>query len=578
MTDGWMKADVWSLGCTAVEMITGKVPYSEFENPMTAMYRIANGDIPKVHLQNEEMIEVTDIVAFVNLCCIVNAEERPSLGALKLHPILCTALQGVPTRLFDNPDLVDLSRFKTGGVVPTVTSKILNGDEAQISHVPTNRNAPEALMLPQDIQASSDSLESFPTPALYARKRIINFSSNCDSTDGLSLPKPTNTTNNTSITPTASSVFSPLPLSSQPATKQRYNNNNNSTTASTTNRVSASRESTAPSFSYVNIQPSEIGLELIQKSKFSQNIETNNELKPSNSNVSISFDEASVIYNQFMEKYQHNTGLNFPPPGAGAAHQPHSNYGSNSKTHEHRDYFVESREDDADVEQIYEDDFLCADPTEDEEEVKIMADHGDEDQQVVSRPNAPLTGEMLQLQLNSTGGKDKPKVSISGIRQVAKKELEELETNNNEMNRMKAKGKILPKLHKLQQPRIQNHQVAKRVKSNQKNNNLNDSLKGVRSFSAGTYLNNSGNQNLNESLKGRGKIETKHEASTSLPPLRPLLVLLEDASSNGHHLAPRYIQSAPAVSRSVNLPPITQHLTSATPNSKKLKSKMAKNG
>ncbi len=53
MTSGWIKADVWSVGCTVVEMITGKLPYCYYENPITAMYRIANGEIPKINYETK---------------------------------------------------------------------------------------------------------------------------------------------------------------------------------------------------------------------------------------------------------------------------------------------------------------------------------------------------------------------------------------------------------------------------------------------------------------------------------------------------------------------------------------------
>lgn len=41
---GWKKADVWSVGCTVIEMATGKPPWSQFSNPVTAMYHIACED------------------------------------------------------------------------------------------------------------------------------------------------------------------------------------------------------------------------------------------------------------------------------------------------------------------------------------------------------------------------------------------------------------------------------------------------------------------------------------------------------------------------------------------------------
>ena len=89
MTTGWIQADVWSLGCTVVEMYTGKVPYAEYENPMTAMYKIANGEIPSLQRKNSPgIIPAPDLVSFVRLCCAVDPTGRPSLQELAGHPFL----------------------------------------------------------------------------------------------------------------------------------------------------------------------------------------------------------------------------------------------------------------------------------------------------------------------------------------------------------------------------------------------------------------------------------------------------------------------------------------------------------
>jgi Protein kinase domain len=78
MTTEWLKADVWSLGCTVVEMVSGNLPFSYYDNPMTAMYHIACGEAPSFR-----NLPVSDsLKAFVIACCAAEPTARPTAQEL----------------------------------------------------------------------------------------------------------------------------------------------------------------------------------------------------------------------------------------------------------------------------------------------------------------------------------------------------------------------------------------------------------------------------------------------------------------------------------------------------------------
>ncbi|XP_010501010.1 PREDICTED: mitogen-activated protein kinase kinase kinase YODA isoform X2 [Camelina sativa] len=75
--------DVWSLGCTILEMATSKPPWSQFEG-VAAIFKIGNSkDTPEIpdHLSN-------DAKNFIRLCLQRNPTVRPTASQLLDHPFL----------------------------------------------------------------------------------------------------------------------------------------------------------------------------------------------------------------------------------------------------------------------------------------------------------------------------------------------------------------------------------------------------------------------------------------------------------------------------------------------------------
>ncbi|KAJ6405253.1 hypothetical protein OIU84_013261 [Salix udensis] len=77
-----LSADIWSLGCTVLEMLTRQIPYSELES-MQALFRIGRGVPPLVpdSLSN-------DARDFILQCLQVNPNDRPTAAVLLDHPFV----------------------------------------------------------------------------------------------------------------------------------------------------------------------------------------------------------------------------------------------------------------------------------------------------------------------------------------------------------------------------------------------------------------------------------------------------------------------------------------------------------
>ncbi|KAI8089567.1 uncharacterized protein BX664DRAFT_297377 [Halteromyces radiatus] len=74
------KSDIWSLGCTLIELVTGKPPYADLIS-MSAMFRIVEDDYPPLPDNISE-----DMRDFLLCCFQKNPDDRPTAKTLKEHP------------------------------------------------------------------------------------------------------------------------------------------------------------------------------------------------------------------------------------------------------------------------------------------------------------------------------------------------------------------------------------------------------------------------------------------------------------------------------------------------------------
>nr|KAJ0212966.1 hypothetical protein LSAT_V11C400221540 [Lactuca sativa] len=73
--------DIWSLGCTIIEMINGKPPWSEYEGP-AAMFKVIKETPPLPETMSPEGKD------FLRCCFIRNPAERPKATTLLQHRFL----------------------------------------------------------------------------------------------------------------------------------------------------------------------------------------------------------------------------------------------------------------------------------------------------------------------------------------------------------------------------------------------------------------------------------------------------------------------------------------------------------
>ncbi|KAJ2487359.1 Protein kinase of the Mitotic Exit Network [Coemansia sp. RSA 2320] len=157
-----MASDIWSLGCTVIELLTGKPPYSGLMQ-MAALYRIVEDDHPPIPEGISE--ELKD---FLLLCFQKNPQDRPTAPELMSHGWTMQYRRNrkemkLLRRTCSRKMSSYMARGKAGGDYPTFNPGMIK-PLAEIPETGRSRSASESDGQDQDAPSRMQTQTQCPEP------------------------------------------------------------------------------------------------------------------------------------------------------------------------------------------------------------------------------------------------------------------------------------------------------------------------------------------------------------------------------------------------------------------------------
>lgn len=132
------KADIWSLGITAIELAKGQPPLSEY-HPLRVLFLIPKAKPPSLEesISSERLKEYSEEFRdFINVCLIKDLHSRPTANQLLSHPFIRKQLRPHPTHHNPPTATTNLRKSLTGFI--TNGHKLLGS--SNLSSEPTNNS------------------------------------------------------------------------------------------------------------------------------------------------------------------------------------------------------------------------------------------------------------------------------------------------------------------------------------------------------------------------------------------------------------------------------------------------------
>nr|XP_024400358.1 mitogen-activated protein kinase kinase kinase 2-like [Physcomitrium patens] len=113
-------ADIWSLGCTVLEMATGNEPFGELVCH-SVFWKVGNGESPLIPEDFE--YEMKD---FISKCLEVTVANRPTCDMLQTHPFITGEPMTGPLKLTEGYLIESQRHGKTGYSLAKIPARLKN--------------------------------------------------------------------------------------------------------------------------------------------------------------------------------------------------------------------------------------------------------------------------------------------------------------------------------------------------------------------------------------------------------------------------------------------------------------------
>ena len=171
MTGHHTASDVWSLGCTVIELLTGEPPYFQLQS-MAALFKIVQDPHPPLPASISK-----DLTSFLELCFIKDPLKRPSARDMLSHKWIVSVstygptpspLQRQQSVMLGPSDIQIAKGIQQAGQELADLRKQLNDLNLKVSQLTTERDAATGLL--------REALASPTGPAqLVVRRKMADF-------------------------------------------------------------------------------------------------------------------------------------------------------------------------------------------------------------------------------------------------------------------------------------------------------------------------------------------------------------------------------------------------------------------
>ena len=148
-------ADIWSVGCTVLEMSTGEPPFGDLEWHR-ALWKVGHGEAPPIP---DEL--PADLRDFISNCLEVNVAKRPNCDILLTHPFITGTPMSGPVKLVMPPELSSIAEERSFDMLNNISTSTgearstTTGNGSQIRSVRTRRG-PMSLGSPENSLTSRE--------------------------------------------------------------------------------------------------------------------------------------------------------------------------------------------------------------------------------------------------------------------------------------------------------------------------------------------------------------------------------------------------------------------------------------